>query len=302
MKILVIGANGQLGQDLMRALSGHEVLGTTRGGALIEDLPSAALVALDICIPRETSAVRLSFKPQLVINCAAFHRVDEIERDCAKAFEVNAVAVHRLAMECRQRDIALLHVSTDYVFDGAQRSPYVETDCPRPLSAYGASKLAGEHLLRATWHKHYIIRTCGLYGLSGASGKGGNFVNTMLRLAQAGKPIRVVNDQACTPTATRDLAAQIVELIQTGAYGTYHITNHGECTWFEFACEIFRLAGMSADVQPISSEAYGAPARRPAYSVLRNAALQSLGIDRMRHWRDALADYVREYQSINKSV
>ncbi len=302
MKILVIGANGQLGQDLMRALSGHEVLGTTRGGALIEDLPSAALVALDICIPRETSAVLESFKPQLVINCAAFHRVDEIERDCAKAFEVNAVAVHRLAMECRQRDIALLHVSTDYVFDGAQRSPYVETDCPRPLSAYGASKLAGEHLLRATWHKHYIIRTCGLYGLSGASGKGGNFVNTMLRLAQAGKPIRVVNDQACTPTATRDLAAQIVELIQTGAYGTYHITNHGECTWFEFACEIFRLAGMSADVQPISSEAYGAPARRPAYSVLRNAALQSLGIDRMRHWRDALADYVREYQSINKSV
>ncbi len=283
----------------MLALSSHEVLGTTRSKKLTEDLLPSAPVALDICNPQDVRAVLDGFQPQLVINCAAFHRVDEIERDCTTAFEVNAVAVHQLAQECRERDIPLLHVSTDYVFDGAKRTPYVETDCPRPLSAYGASKLAGEHLLRATWHKHYIVRTCGLYGLSGASGKGGNFVNTMLKLAQEGKPIRVVDDQVCTPTSTADLAAQIVELIQTQAFGTYHITNDGECTWFEFALEIFRLANMHADVRPISSAEYGAPARRPPYSVLHNAALQALGIDNMRHWRAALADYIDRYFAAN---
>jgi dTDP-4-dehydrorhamnose reductase len=176
----------------------------------------------------------------------------------------------------------------------------VETDPPNPLSAYGASKLAGELLLRAAWPKHYIVRTCGLYGLAGASGKAddarlrssGNFVNTMLRLAAEGRPIRVVDDQTCTPTFTKDLAAQIALLIETEAYGTYHATNDGACTWYEFAREVFRLAGLSVDVQPVSSAAYGAPARRPPYSVLENCALKALGIDRMRPWQEALAEYV----------
>jgi len=303
MRILLIGASGQLGRDLLIALARHHVLGTTRGTAGLEhvkleaDWPSP--IALDVCNEAELRATILSFIPDLVINCAAYHRVDDIERDAAQALAVNALAVHRMALVCREVGAALLHISTDYVFDGAKSAPYVETDPPNPLSAYGTSKLAGELLLRAAWPKHYIVRTCGLYGLAGASGKAGlrssgNFVNTMLRLAAEGRPIRVVSDQTCTPTFTRDLAAQIALLIETEAYGTYHATNAGACTWYEFACEIFRLAGLSVEVQPISSAEYGAPARRPPYSVLENHALRALGIDRMRPWQAALAEYIRD--------
>jgi dTDP-4-dehydrorhamnose reductase len=147
-------------------------------------------------------------------------------------------------------------------------------------------------MVRAAWPKHYILRPCGLYGRAGAMGKGGNFVNTMLRMAREGKPIRVVDDQVCTPTSTADLARQIALLIETGQYGTYHTTNDGQCTWHEFAAEIFRLAGLDPDLIAISSDELGLPARRPPYSVLRNQALQRLGIDCMRDWHEALAAYL----------
>ncbi len=294
MKILLIGANGQLGRDLMTALAHHDVLGTARGAMVIKDAETdwPSPIALDVCDAGEVRATVTSFSPAVVINCAAYHRVDDIESDASQALAVNALAAQRLALTCREVDAALVHISTDYVFDGAKRAPYVETDPPNPLSAYGATKLAGELLIRAAWHKHYIVRTCGLYGLAGASGKGGNFVNTMLGLAQEGKTIHVVDDQTCTPTFTRDLAQQIAQLIETQTYGTYHITNDGACTWYEFACEIFRLAGLNPDAHPITSAEFNAPARRPPYSVLENAALKALGIDRMRHWRAALAEYV----------
>jgi dTDP-4-dehydrorhamnose reductase len=298
MKILLIGASGQLGRDLMATLKRHDVLGTARGTLDIRDIKTEgdwpSPIALDVCDEVEVRATITSFRPAVVINCAAYHRVDDIERDASQALAVNALAVQRLALICREMDAALVHISTDYVFDGARRIPYVETDPPNPLSAYGTSKLAGELLLRAAWPKHYIIRTCGLYGLAGASGKGNssNFVNTMLKLASEGRAIRVVNDQTCTPTFTQDLARQIARLIETGAFGTYHITNDGECTWYEFACEIFRLAGLRADVQPVTSAEYNAPARRPPYSVLENRGLRTLGIDQMRPWQEALAEYI----------
>lgn len=294
MKILLIGANGQLGHDLLTALAHHDVLGTARGAITVNDSENdwPSPIALDVCDAVEVRATITSFSPAIVINCAAYHRVDDIESDASQALAVNALAAQRLALICREVDAALLHISTDYVFDGAKRTPYVETDLPNPLSAYGATKLAGELLIRAAWCKHYIVRTCGLYGLAGASGKGGNFVNTMLRLAQEGKPIRVVNDQTCTPTFTKDLAQQIARLIETGAYGTYHITNDGACTWYEFACEIFRLAGLQPEVRAITSAEFNVLARRPPYSVLENAGLKALGIDQMRHWREALAEYV----------
>lgn len=292
MRVLVTGANGQLGRDLVARLGKHDVLATMRRSAVPEDHLDFPTLAMDVTDEHETRSAIRSFHPDVVINCAAFHRVDDIERDAAQALAVNALAVHRLALICREIDAALVHVSTDYVFDGAKGAPYVETDAPNPLSAYGASKLAGELLVRNTWRRHFIVRTCGLYGLAGASGKGGNFVNTMLRLANEGKPIRVVNDQICTPTFTQDLAEHIVALIETDAYGMYHITNDGACSWYEFACEIFRLAGLSPDVTPITSQEYGAPARRPPYSVLDNAALRALGLDHMRHWREALAAYI----------
>lgn len=294
MKILLIGANGQLGSDLMRALTHHNVLGTARG-ATTEDgsEASSTAIALDVCDAAETRAVIASFSPNVVVNTAAFHRVDDIERDASRALQVNALAAQQLALICREADAALMHISTDYVFDGAKRAPYVESDLPNPLSAYGASKLAGELLIRAAWPKHYIIRTCGLYGLAGASGKGGNFVNTMLRLAGEGKTIKVVGDQICTPTFTRDLAQQLAALIETRAYGTYHVTNDGATSWHDFAAEVFRLADVQADLCSTTSAEFNAPARRPPYSVLDNHGLKSLGIDRMRAWPAALADYIR---------
>jgi dTDP-4-dehydrorhamnose reductase len=297
MKILLIGANGQLASDLAMALTGHEVLPTIRQTSDDAKLSPLAgcrpLVFLDICDVARMREVIDSFGPELVINTAAFHRVDDIERDASQALQTNALAVQQLALACHDADAALVHISTDYVFDGAKRAPYVESDLPNPLSAYGATKLAGELLIRAAWHKHYIVRTCGLYGLAGSSGKGGNFVNTMLRLASEDKTIRVVDDQICTPTFTLDLCQRLADLIQTCAYGTYHATNDGQCSWHEFAREIFRLAGLQPDLRAVTSEEFGAPARRPPYSVLDNCGLKRLGIDHMRPWREALAEYLR---------
>ncbi len=293
MRILLIGANGQLGTDLRPALTQHVILDAVQPGT---PKTSDAAIDLDIGDPAQVRRAIADFKPDLVLNTAAFHRVDDIERDASLALQINALAVQQMALLCREADIALLTVSTDYVFDGNQRTPYVETDLPNPISAYGTTKLAGELLVRAAWHKHYIIRPCGLYGLAGAMGKGGNFVNTMLRLAREGKPVRVIHDQVCTPTFTQDLSRQVALLIESGHYGTYHTTNDGGCSWYEFACEIFRLAGLHPDVQPITSDQFGAPARRPAYSVLENRALRNLGIDVMRDWHEALADYLRQVQ------
>jgi dTDP-4-dehydrorhamnose reductase len=300
MNVMLFGANGQLGTDIRDAFAAgaatrHTLIAAARG-PLSET--RHRVIAVDIADAEATRAALAAHRPNVVINCAAFHRVDDIEADAAMALRVNALAAQQLARACKEIDCALLHISTDYVFDGAKRTPYVESDLPNPLSAYGASKLAGELLIRAAWPKHYIVRTCGLYGAAGASGKGGNFVNTMLRLAREGKPLRVVADQTCTPTATRDLAAQLLPLIETAAYGTYHITNQGECTWQAFANAIFECAGLDARAQAISSAEYNAHAVRPPYSVLDNAGLRALGIDRMPHWRDALAAYVAARGSV----
>jgi dTDP-4-dehydrorhamnose reductase len=293
MKILLIGANGQLGTDLWSALERqpqHELLAAIQPGT--ERGRLSPLIELEVSNPADVRAAVRHYTPDIIINTAAFHRVDDIERDASIALQVNALAVQQLALVCREADIPLMSISTDYVFDGAKNTPYIETDLPNPISAYGATKLAGELLIRSAWHKHYILRPCGLYGTAGAMGKGGNFVNTMLRLAHEGKPIRVIDDQVCTPTYTRDLAEQIALLITTDQYGTYHTTSDGACTWYEFTLEIFRLAGLSPQVTPISSQEFGAPARRPPYSVLENRALRALGIDRMRDWHEALAEYV----------
>lgn len=294
--ILLIGANGQLGSDLRDALASHKVVAASR--AQLHD-ERHECIQLDVGDTESVRAAVAAHAPRLVLNVSAFHRVDDIEKDAARALRINALAAQHMALVCRDADCALMHISTDYVFDGAKRAPYVESDLPNPLSAYGASKLAGELLIRAAWRKHFIIRTCGLYGAAGASGKGGNFVNTMLRLAREAasaaepKAIRVVGDQVCTPTSTHDLAAQIVALIDSDAYGLYHITNAGGCSWHEFANTIFELAGLSARAESITSAQFGAAATRPPYSVLENAHLQKLGLDRMRDWREALADYLR---------
>ncbi|HLF27031.1 MAG TPA: dTDP-4-dehydrorhamnose reductase [Anaerolineae bacterium] len=287
MKIMLIGSNGQLGSDLVKALqASHDLVPLTHRDIEVTDYANV-----------ESALSR--HRPRLVLNMAAFHKVDVCEEQIEPAFAVNAYGVRNLALACRSADAALLHMSTDYVFGGdtSRRTPYVETDTPAPINAYGISKLAGEYFVRYLLDRHFIVRVTGLYGVAGSSGKGGNFVELMLRLAHEGKLIRVVDDQRLTPTYTVDVARQVAALIETERYGLYHATSQGSCTWYEFAAEIFRQSGLSPDLSPAKTGEFGEKATRPAYSVLENKALQNIGLDRMRPWQAALAAYRGERQT-----
>jgi len=281
MRLLVIGASGQLGTDLVKVMDDWDLVPITHAD-------------LDICDFVYTRKVIEEKKPDVVINTAAFNRVDDCEEEVSKAFWVNAFAVRNLAQVCADLDCILVHISTDYVFDGRKKEPYTEEDPPNPLSVYGASKLTGEYFVRNICPKHFVIRTSGLYGVAGSRAKGGNFVETMIRLAREGKPIRVVNDQVLTPTYTKDLAQKITELSQTEAYGLYHITNSGQCSWYEFASKIFELVGVKPDFRPTTTAEFGAKAKRPAYSVLAHEGLMRLGLGDLRPWQEALAAYLIE--------
>lgn len=281
MKIALLGANGQLGQDLRRALTGHEVTPLTRSEC-------------DVTDHARTRALLMDVHPDVVLNTTAYHRVDDCESRPEPAYAVNALAVLNLVRVANDLDAALVHISTDYVFDGKSSEPYTERSAPLPLSVYGNSKLAGEYMVRSAARRYFLIRSCGLYGVAGSSGKGGNFVETMLQKARAEESIRVVSDQVTTPTYTRDLAEQIALLLPTAHYGLFHITSEGSCSWYEFARAIFELAGVKAGLSPTTSDVYKTRAIRPPYSVLENARLKELGLNRMRHWRDALAAYLRE--------
>jgi dTDP-4-dehydrorhamnose reductase len=280
MKYAVIGAQGQLGRDLCPRLPG-EVIGLGRDRA---DLADAGLL-------RRTLE---ELRPDTVINCAAYNFVDKAESEPDAAFAVNAWGVRELARLCADLGCLLVHFSTDYVFglEESRRAPYAETDAPGPVSVYGLSKLAGEYLVRSLCSRHVIVRTCGLYGLWGTGGKGSNFVETMLRVAEQGRPLRVVADQVCTPSSTPDVAAATVALLESGQTGLFHVTNAGACSWYEFARAIFELAGVRADLTPIPTAERHDPARRPCYSVLAGTALSAAGVPPLRPWRDALADYL----------
>jgi dTDP-4-dehydrorhamnose reductase len=234
-------------------------------------------------------------KPDRVINAAAFHNVAQCEELPERAFALNATAVRDLAHACHQISARLVHVSTDYVFDGANRTlPYVETDLPAPLNVYGASKLAGEHLLAATCPDHAIVRTAALYGSAPCRGKGGiNFVQRMIQLSAERDEIEVVNDEVTTPTWTLPLARQIRSISEHDGTGVYHASSQGACSWYEFACEIFALTGKTTKVIPVSSTRFAANVRRPNWSVLDNARLCAEGVNLMPHWREALAQYLQ---------
>jgi dTDP-4-dehydrorhamnose reductase len=280
MKIALLGANGQLGQDLQRVLPPHEVHAFTRND-------------FDVTDHDRVRSALLELRPDVVLNTTAYHRVDDCESKPEPAYAVNVLAVLNLARIANDLNAALVHISTDYVFDGNSRQPYTEDSPTFPLSVYGNSKLAGEMLVRSVSKKYCLIRTCGLYGAAGSQGKGGNFVKTMLAKAGRREPIRVIDDQVVTPTYTLDLARQIANLLSAGQFGLFHITNEGACSWFEFARAIFDIAGVEADLSPTTSDAYKTPATRPKYSVLENARLKELGINQMRHWRDALTAYLQ---------
>ena len=280
MRYAVLGSAGQLGRDLSPHLPG-EVIALTR--------PSA-----DLTRPDALRATLTGLRPDVVLNCAAYNLVDRAEAEPDAAFAVNAWGVRTLAAVCRELGCALVHFSTDYVFglDESRCTPYAEGDAPGPISVYGLSKLAGEYLVRALCPRHFVIRTCGLYGVWGTGGKGGNFVEVMLRGAGQGRPLEVVIDEVCTPSYTADVAAATAALVPTGRYGLYHLTNGGWCTRYDFADTIFELAGVKANLSPITRQQYrekrGAAARRPGYSVLSMGAYESLGLPPLRPWREAL--------------
>ena len=279
MRVLLIGYRGQLGSDLRTAFAGEDLVLTTQEELRVED---AAQVSDFVAQTR----------PELILNCAAFHRVDDCE-DCAeRAFEVNVFGVRNLALAAAQAGAVLVHFSTDYVFDGPGRRPYTESDLPSPKSMYGVSKLAGEFVLQSIWPKHFIFRVSGLYGYAGSREKGTNFVELMIGLARQGKPIRVVNDQVLTPTSTMDVARATRLLSKADCYGLYHLTNAGECSWYEFAQAVFAYANLQSDVTPVTSAAFPTRAKRPNYSVLDNRHLRDAGFPELPHWREALQYYI----------
>src|SRR2546422_1031544 len=250
---------------------------------------------LDVLDADRVRAVLADLRPTCVVNTAAYNRVDQAEDDRASAFALNAKAVETLAATCQALGATFVHFSTDYVFDGRRSAPYRESDAPNPLNVYGESKLEGERLALARCERAVIFRVAGLFGVARSSGKGGtNFVETMLRLAQKGGPIRVVADQVLGPSYTRDLAPKVWRVLPRAAHQIYHLTNAGQTSWHGFARRAFELAGVATEVVPVTSAGFGARARRPAYSVLAHANLAALGEDDLRPWDAALAAYVAE--------
>jgi dTDP-4-dehydrorhamnose reductase len=282
MKVAVIGANGQLGSDLVAAFSdnGDAVCGLTHAEIEISDLDS---------VSHALEAIR----PQVIVNTAAMHNVEKCESEPEKAFAVNALGPKNLAIASRDMGAALMHVSTDYVFDGSKGSPYVEEDNPIPLSTYGITKLAGEHFARTTTARHFVIRTSGLYGKSPCRAKGGlNFIELMLKLAKERPEVRVVDSEVITPTSTVELAQQIVQLSHSEWYGLYHATAEGSCSWYEFARELFAITDTPVNLKVAAPGDFPSKVARPKYSVLENRALKSRGLNSFKPWQDALHKYL----------
>jgi len=282
MRILITGANGQLGTDLCGELQALDIIPLTHADIEIADMNSV-------------NQTFNRYGPDVIINTAAYVRVDDCETDPDKAYLVNALGTRNIAVAAQEYGAKLVHISTDYIFGGenkARTTPYTEFDTHIPLNTYGKSKLAGENLVRHLCPRHFIVRSSALFGIAGSSGKGGNFVETMLRLARERGELRVVDDQVFSPTYTKDLAKKIAQLIVTEYYGIFHITNSGACSWYEFTEEIMRLAGAVVKLTPIASEQHPTPAKRPHFSVLDNYHLRLLGMDDMRPWQEALRDYM----------
>lgn len=282
MKILIIGADGQLGTDLCSVIPKEEQIPLT-----IKDI--------DITNKEQTLEVIKKHSPDVVVNTAAYHNVDQAEDNKKQAFAVNADGTKNVAEACKEVGATLVHISTDYVFDGEKGKPYLETDQTNPLSEYGKSKLAGEKNVEAILRNYFMVRSTGLYGVAGCLGKGGgNFIEGMLKRAQTQPELKVVTDEILCPTYTLDLAKKINELIRTKHYGLYHIVNQGSCSWYYFASKIFELLGKKIVIHKVTGDTFKAKAKRPKYSVLENANLEKIGLNDMRPWPEALKAYLIE--------
>ena len=278
MKVFVTGHKGMLGTDLMNLLAEEK-----------HDPTGADIDTLDICDLEAVMEAVGETKPDAVVNCAAYTNVDACETDADNAYRINAIGPKNLAIASNHYAVPLVHISTDYVFDGESDRPYLEGDFPNPQSVYGKSKLFGEENVRSLANRYFIFRTQWLYGKNGK-----NFVKTMLALAETSEYLTVVDDQSGSPTYTKDLAKVIVQLIGTRAYGTYHATNAGICTWHAFTKQIMELAGVDIEVRPCTTAEFPRPAKRPRYAPLENFNLKLCGFATPRPWQEALKDYLRE--------
>lgn len=278
MKILVTGANGQLGADVVRLFSqkGYEVFGLERS-------------QLDITNDMMCNHVIVDIQPNVIIHCAAYTAVDNAETDQDNAYSVNAIGTRNIAVAAERVGAKVCYISTDYVFDGTSTIPYVEYDNTNPLTVYGKSKRAGEQLVQSLCSRWFIVRTSWVYGIDG-----NNFVKTMLKLGKERDSLQVVNDQWGSPTYTCDLAAFLEKLVATEKYGVYHASNTGTCSWYEFAKAIFEVAQMPVKVEPCTTEQFPRPAPRPRYSVMEPLAIRVNSFSPIRHWREALSEFIHQ--------
>jgi len=278
MKVLVTGVKGQLGYDVVKELNGRglESIGVDIDEMDITDADSVA------CTIKEVS-------PDAVIHCAAYTAVDAAEDNEEICRKVNVDGPRNIARVCKQLDIKMIQISTDYVFDGTGEKPWKPEDKCAPQSVYGQTKYEGELAVREILDKYFIVRIAWVFGINGK-----NFVKTMLNLAQTRDTLTVVNDQFGSPTYTHDLAKLLVDMVQTDKYGIYHATNEGVCSWYDFACAIFRMAGKKMNVIPVSSEEYAAKAKRPCNSRMSKDKLEEMGFERLPAWEDALERYLQE--------
>lgn len=292
MKIMITGCNGQLGNELIRCLkSGKSEIGAIPAECMGAEILPVDIDTLDISDTAAVKAFVGANIPDVIINCAAMTNVDGCETDYKTALKVNAVGVRNLAAAAKKAGAKFIHVSTDYVFAGNGTRPYVEWDKVEPQSAYGASKALGEKYALSFCDKTFIVRTSWLYGLVGK-----NFVKTVRRVIRERGGITVVNDQRGNPTNANDLAHHLLKLCVTEEYGIYHCTGEGECSWFDFACKIAEYSGFNDVVKPCTSDEYPSPTKRPAYSSLRNLALECSVGNEMRPWQDALKEYISKVE------
>jgi dTDP-4-dehydrorhamnose reductase len=283
-RVVVIGAAGQFGTDLITVLNeagGYEVVGLRHQEIECTD-------------PASVEGRLKTALPDVVINCAAFVRVDEAENRPEESLRVNSLGAINVARACVAVDAMCVYVSTDYVFDGEKGSSYTESDCPCPINVYGVSKLAGEYLVQETCSRWLIARTASLFGKAGASGKGGNFVETVLAKAKAGDPLRLVDDIRMSPTYTRDAARSLEALLRERSQGIFHLVNAGHCTWYEFASKALSVMGLEHNIEAVSASEYPMKARRPKNSSLESAKLRAGPKQFLRPWEEALECYLRE--------
>ena len=278
MKVLVTGVKGQLGYDVVNEL---EKRGLEAFGVDIQEM--------DITDADSVKSVILEAAPDAVIHCAAYTAVDAAEDNQEICRKVNADGTQNIADMCKLLDIPMIYISTDYVFDGQGERPWMPDDDRAPLNVYGQTKYEGELAVQNTLDKYFIVRIAWVFGVNGK-----NFIKTMLNLGKTRDHLTVVNDQFGSPTYTYDLARRLVDMIQTDKYGIYHATNEGICTWYEFACEIFKQAGLKVEVTPVTSDQYPAKAKRPSNSRMSKDKLEENGFDRLPTWQDALGRYLKE--------